>query len=229
MSELSPPALPDEKLNARHELEGVVLIGFMGCGKSSIANILSRRLGWPAYDLDHIIEKNLGRSVAQFFASHGEAAFRALETQELRENLSRRGILATGGGVVTRAENRELLQRARQRGHSCVIYLRARAETLALRIRRQPGVRPLIDGDRVLNLQETRERVQFLLQQRAAWYEECADFAVDGDGLSARQVAEIITAYVAPDSVFLREDFHLDNAECATECAHEESFRNAES
>ena len=187
-------------------LQTVVLIGFMGCGKTSVARRLAPRLKWPSIDLDHEIEQALGTTIAQFFRSHGEDAFRARETFQLGQMLQHSGVVATGGGIVTRQENRKLLNRSRQNGTACAVYLRARPETLATRIRRQPGVRPLIDGERVLDWKETRERVRLLLTERARWYEECADLIVDGDALSCGQVAQIIAAYVAPDVVNLDED-----------------------
>ncbi len=190
--------MPDSAPSA---IQTVVLIGFMGCGKSCVARRLAPLLNWPASDLDQQIESAIGISIAQFFASHGEEAFRAEETRQLHEALQERGILAAGGGIVTRQENRHLLRNAQRSGIVSVVYLRARPETLATRIRRQPGVRPLIDGHRVLNWIETRERVRFLLDQRSCWYQECADLIVDSDELSANQTAQIVAAYVAPEKV----------------------------
>ncbi|HVF84817.1 MAG TPA: shikimate kinase [Abditibacteriaceae bacterium] len=197
-----PDLLPDNALNSsRNSLGTVVLIGFMGCGKTSVARRLASRLKWPSIDLDFEIEQALGTTITQFFRSHGEDAFRARETLQLRQALGQSGIVATGGGIVTREENRKLLHQSRRDGTVCVVYLRARPETLATRIRRQPGVRPLVDGERILNWFETRERVRLLLAERTVWYEECADLTVDGDALSCGQVARIIAAYVAPDGV----------------------------
>ncbi len=192
-------------------LQTVVLVGFMGCGKTSVARRLASHLGWPSIDLDQEIEQSLGTTIAQFFRDSGERdsgedAFRKMETQTLRQALRRSGIVATGGGVVTREENRKLLQQSQRDGTSCVVYLRVRPETLATRIRRQPGVRPLIDGERTLDWPQTRDRVRFLLAQRAAWYAESADLIVDGDELSCSQVAQIIAAFIAPDVVKFDED-----------------------
>ena len=165
----------------------------MGCGKSSVAKRLARRLNREAVDLDEQIEESTGSKIAELFAARGEDAFRALETETLREALRGNGIIAAGGGIVTRAENRDAL-RAASRGGALVVYLRARPETLARRIRRQPGVRPLIDGGEVLDLERTRARVEELLAQRAPFYESCADVIIDTDGLTTAQVADAIGA-----------------------------------
>ncbi len=184
--------------SAPASLQNAVLIGFMGCGKSSVARRLAQLLNWPSLDLDAQIEDRINTSIKEFFATHGEVAFRQIESEELQKALSQHGVLATGGGVPTQSHNRELLQNAQKMGVSCVIYLRATPETLATRIRRQPDVRPLIDGNRVLDWSETVARVQFLLEQRAPFYESCADFIIDGDTLSAHQIAQIALAFVAP-------------------------------
>lgn len=184
--------------SAPPSIQTIVLIGFMGCGKSCAARRLAHLLNWPSVDLDHEIEAQIGTTISEFFSTHGESVFRSLETRHLRRVLRERGIVSTGGGIVTREENRVLLQEAQRDGATSVIYLRAKPETLTTRIRRQPGVRPLIDGERVLDWPQTRERVRFLLNQRSHFYEECADFIVDSDQLAASQVARIIAAYIAP-------------------------------
>jgi shikimate kinase len=169
----------------------LVLVGFMGCGKSSVARALSKRLQIPAIDLDSEIEKRAGCSVADFFRDKGEDEFRRLETEVLGETLSRGGIIATGGGIVKRRENRELLQQFSARG-AHIIYLRATPHKLAERIRRQPGKRPLIDGNRVLDLDETRTRVEHLLVERDPLYQSVATLIVDTEQFSPGGVADFI-------------------------------------
>jgi len=172
-------------------LRSIILIGFMGSGKSSVARRLARRLKWEAVDLDQSIERAAGRRIAEIFAGDGEDAFRALETAALREALQTPSVIATGGGIVTRPENRELLREASEQG-ALVVYLRATPQRLVERIRRQPGKRPLIDGDALLNEVDTRKRVEHLLADRARFYESCADVIVDTDALRPDEVAEAI-------------------------------------
>lgn len=163
----------------------------MGSGKTSVARALSRRLELPVIDLDAEIETQNGISIAAFFAEHGEDAFRELETAALRESLKHRAVIATGGGVITREPSRALLAGA-AKGGARIVYLRASPETLAARIRRQDGTRPLIDGDKVLSLEETTARVRELLQQRAGFYASCATRIVDTDSLSTGEVVQQI-------------------------------------
>ncbi|MDF2439908.1 MAG: shikimate kinase [Abditibacteriota bacterium] len=170
----------------------VFLIGFMGCGKSSVGRFVARRLKAPFVDLDTCIEEHAGMSIAKLFATQGEDAFRCIETQVLAKSARQIAIIATGGGVVTREQNRAILKQASQAGAASVVYLRARPETLATRIRRQPGVRPLIDGQSTLNHAQTAARVQELLAARAPLYEECADSIIDTDNCSFDEIAGLI-------------------------------------
>lgn len=170
----------------------IVLIGFMGSGKSSVARLLAHYLKREAVDLDKVIEQMTGKPVAHLFATQGEAAFRALETQALQAAVQTSRIVATGGGVPTQASNRALLQQAPP--GTTVVYLKAQPRTLAARIRRQPGKRPLIDGAAVLNLEQTQARVEQLLAKRAAHYEACAHIVIDTDALRMPEVAQAIVA-----------------------------------
>lgn len=147
----------------------ISLIGLPGCGKSSVARLLSRHYGWPTQDTDAVIESRIGMPIRDFFAAQGEAAFRELEAQALADCLSEPGprILATGGGIVLRAENRERL-----RSSSLCFYLRTTPEELARRLRNDTQ-RPLLQG--VDALRKLRE----LNQQRDAFYRQTAHYVVE--------------------------------------------------
>lgn len=170
----------------------VVLIGFMASGKSHVARLISKHFDAPVIDLDARIEAACGASIASVFAAHGEKYFREKEAealkQVLQETAEKPSIIATGGGVVTGETNRALLQQAAKDGVA-VIYLRASPETLARRIRQEPGKRPLIDGDRILNMDETQQRVKVLLEGRRAFYESSANIIVDTNDSDASNVA----------------------------------------
>ena len=122
------------------------LLGFMGSGKSAVARHVARGLNAPLIDLDSQIETEIGGSIADFFAEHGENAFRAIETEALRAVCEQNAVVSLGGGVPTREINRQILRGAVERG-ALVVYLQTAPATLAARIRRAPGKRPLIDGD----------------------------------------------------------------------------------
>src|SRR5215471_18125932 len=94
----------------------VFLIGFMGAGKSSVGRALALRLGWLFQDLDDVIERSQGKSVAGIFAEAGESGFRAIESQALHRLLTTSGgercrcIVALGGGAFAQPQNRAALQ-----------------------------------------------------------------------------------------------------------------------
>src|ERR1035437_6769773 len=94
--------------------ENIVLIGFMGSGKSTVGRELHHRLGYPLVDMDQVIEQRAGKPITAIFADEGEQAFRDMETDllvELDDPAAPRRIISTGGGVVGREQNRALLQR----------------------------------------------------------------------------------------------------------------------
>ncbi len=172
-------------------MKPIFLMGFMGCGKSAVARSLSRQLCVPFIDLDARIERQIGMSIAQFFAEKGEAEFRVLETRHLAQVAMRRGVISLGGGVPMRAENRALLQQAID-GGAMVVYLQTSAPVLATRIRRSPGKRPLIDGEGELSLEETQKRVEELLAGREQIYLECASLVVSTDDDTIPDIARHI-------------------------------------
>ena len=174
-------------------MSAIFLLGFMGSGKSAVARALSRQLDWPLIDLDARIEQEIGVSIAEYFASYGEEAFRQRETRVLSRIPLQNAVVSLGGGVPTRAQNREMLQNAARMG-ALVVYLAATAPTLAERIRRQPGKRPLIDGAGTLDLDQTKARVEAMLDEREAFYRGCASFEVRTDEQTIPQIASVIAA-----------------------------------
>jgi shikimate kinase len=156
-----------------------VLVGMPGCGKSSVARRLARRTGRRAVDVDAEIERVAGRSIPDLFATDGEAAFRTLEHEVLTSVLAGDEplVVATGGGAVLRADNRDAM-----RGRGTVIWLRATAETLQRRVG-DGATRPLLAGDALANLQR-------LDHERRDAYAASAHVVVDVDHVPFDQVVE---------------------------------------
>ena len=152
-----------------------VLLGFMGAGKSTIA----RGLDTNYLDMDALIEKHLGMSIADFFAEKGEAAFRQVESEVLADLLQRDQVVSTGGGVVISQRNRDLLKT-----NSDNIYLKADFETLYQRISADE------DNQRPLFLNNSKEELAAIFQERQAWYEEVASRILDVTKLSPEEIIE---------------------------------------
>ena len=143
----------------------VSLIGMPGGGKSTVGRHLAKQLGLPFRDTDHEIESVIGGSIRDFFASHGEAAFRDLEQEAVDVLTQGKAIvLATGGGVVLREANRRALHE-----RTTAIYLRSTPEELYRRVRHDTQ-RPLLQGGDALRKLRTLFRERDPLYRRTAHY-----------------------------------------------------------
>jgi shikimate kinase len=161
--------------------DAIVLIGFMGAGKSSIGRTLARMTGLPRFDTDEIVAARLGLTVSEIFETKGEEMFREVETAALRELANKRGaIITTGGGILLRAQNADLV---RQLG--TVVHLEADEATLFRRINRRT-TRPL------LRTENPRATLTELLRVRLPLYRAAADIQVDTSLLSHAEVAKKI-------------------------------------
>ncbi len=167
----------------------IILIGFSFTGKSTVGKLVASRLGWDFIDLDQEIIKKTGRSIPAIFAGEGEKAFRAYESQVLKEILKKeRQVLATGGGIVICEANRKLMRRS-----GLVVCLEARPETIYQRLLKDqrasasPEERPLLSDEDPL------ARITALKEQRRPFYEAAA-VTIRTDDLNVEQVGSAIIA-----------------------------------
>ena len=161
--------------------DNVVLVGFMGAGKSSVGRLLAHRLGRCFVETDDMITAREGRSIPEIFAAEGEAYFRAAEEEALRLLALKRGdVIATGGGLPCRPGRPEAL---RQLG--TVVWLSGDFEALLARARRG-GDRPMLAG-------RSRGDLLALFRSREPFYAQ-SDFAVDTTALAPAQIAGRIAA-----------------------------------
>ena len=163
--------------------KNIVLVGFMGTGKSVTGQIVARRLHRDFIDMDHLIEERAGKKISEIFADEGEAHFRALEralVQELaeRENL----VIATGGGVVLNPDNIADFSRT-----GTVICLHADPEIILRRVVKDQH-RPLLEGD-----DDKANKIRELLAKREALYKSIP-LQIDTDDHTATDTAEEVIA-----------------------------------
>lgn len=168
-----------------NEPRHIFLIGFMGAGKSTVARLVSVRLARPAIDLDEVIEQRSGQPVATIFRERGEEAFRDLESEALASLADREpSVVACGGGVVLRSENRGALCSLGR-----VIYLEVTAGEALARIGDAES-RPLLSGP------SGTLAATSLLAARESLYRASADAIIDTTGLTPEQVADDVVAIV---------------------------------
>jgi len=160
----------------------IVLLGFMGTGKTTVGKILARRLGMTLVDMDRVIEERTGRTISQIFAEDGEPKFRALERSLVKELSARQGlVIATGGGVVLNPDNVADFYRS-----GFVVCLMANPETILDRTAKESH-RPLLEGG------ERAARITKLLESRRALYDAIAH-RIDTTTLTPDEVAAKIIA-----------------------------------
>ena len=172
MSESAKPQCPPEN---------IVLIGFMGSGKSSVGRLLARRLRFQFLDTDMLVAERAGMTIPEIFKQHGEQRFRERESAVLESLLGmKRRVVATGGGIVTRPENIPLLRRL-----GLVVLLTADPEEIYRRVSRNTE-RPL------LQVEDPRARVLEMMTERQQQYDEAAQFRVDSTRLRHDDVSSLI-------------------------------------
>ncbi len=160
----------------------------MGAGKSTIGRVLAGLINMEFKDSDHVIEARTGADIPWIFDVEGEEGFRRRETAVLQELVKEEGlVLATGGGIVQREENRRLLIQGGQ-----VVYLTASVEQLIERTYKDKK-RPL------LNVENPKQKIVELVKQRDPLYREVADLVVNTDGKGPKAVAHSIARMLKSD------------------------------
>ncbi len=159
--------------------ENIVLMGLMGCGKSSVGRITARLLGFQFIDTDHLISDAAGCTIPEIFAKEGEQGFRQRESAVLRSLVgTRHSVIATGGGIITQPVNLPLLKHL-----GFITWLEAEVDLL---VRRTAGNndRPLLRGE-----EPPRQKLQSLLLQRGPIYQSMADLRIQTDELTQEESA----------------------------------------
>lgn len=160
--------------------KNIVLIGFMGTGKSEVGKELAKMLGYKFIDTDELIEKREGIPVSEIFDKYGEPYFRKIESEIIKDvSVMENVVISTGGGAVIRSENRMNLKK-----NSITICLTASPEVIYERTKDYDN-RPLLKTD------DTYMRIKELLKEREPYYSE-ADIKIDTTQLEAQKVVETI-------------------------------------
>lgn len=167
--------------------ENIVLIGFMGSGKSVVGRLLAEKMGRNHQDLDRLLEEKTGATIADIFRTEGETGFREKETALLKELVRENGndscrrqtVYSAGGGAPLVPENRVLLKKLGK-----VVWLDVSAGEVLKRVG-EDETRPLLQGE------DREEKIRHLMAERKELYSSTAELKVDGNGEPA-QIAEKI-------------------------------------
>lgn len=159
----------------------IYLVGFMGCGKSSVGKLLSKRLEVPPYDVDTTVEKQRGQTIKEIFRNEGEEAFRNYESLAIRQLPLEHAVVMTGGGAVVREEN--LLY---MKSKGTVVYLKTSFPVLWDRLMKEEEKKK-----RPLLLTNSREDILELFDKRSKLYEK-SDITIMTDHLTTEEVSEQI-------------------------------------
>lgn len=165
--------------------KNIFLIGFMGCGKSTIARLFAEQTGAKLIEMDETIEAEAGMSINQIFEQYGETHFRDLESQLLSRIAEEGGaVVSCGGGAILREENV-----AAMRKNGTIVYLSATPETIYQRVRNSTN-RPLLNGN--MNV----EYITSLMQQRLPRYMAAADITIVVDEKEKQDIVKEIVALI---------------------------------
>lgn len=161
----------------------IFLIGFMGCGKTTLGRKLASRLGYEFIDLDHILEAQTGITIAEYFSKFGEEAFRKLESEVLKQTkYPEHAVISTGGGLPCFFDNMDWMN-----AYGKTIYIKLSPKTLADRLENEKDKRPVLHdhGDNLVTFIESK------LNERDKFYNQ-ASIIADGLSLTAEKVEGLL-------------------------------------
>lgn len=165
----------------------IILIGFMGVGKTSVGKALAQKLNIDFIDTDCEIEKYANRTIPDIFEIYGENHFRELETKVLKDLIQKDDIIiSTGGGIIISKENREILKDEEK-----IIFLDANAETIIEHLSKEVNKRPLLKDSENLH-----RRIDELMSMRYNKYKEVCDICIDVNGKNIDEVVSQILVYI---------------------------------
>ncbi|WP_302372166.1 shikimate kinase [Enterococcus asini] len=158
----------------------ILLIGFMGAGKSTVGRLLAEQLAKPFRDLDQLVEEMTQKTILQLF-EEGEEVFREAETKALIAALGNDQVIACGGGIILKEANQALLQ-----AHPQVVYLKGQPDALFRRIQKdEANVRPLAT-------EKTAAEMQEILAPRLPLYQSAASIEVETTGKAPQEIVQEI-------------------------------------
>lgn len=162
--------------------KNIVLIGFMGTGKTRVGKYLSKKLNYEFIDTDELIERKAGMKIKNIFKKYGEKYFRDLESEVAKEvSLLKNKVISTGGGIVLREENVKNLKK-----NGIIVLLKAKPEKILERVGKTTK-RPLL-----LGVENSILHIKRLLKYRKPFYENAMDIQIDTTDLTVKEVAEKI-------------------------------------
>jgi len=159
----------------------IILIGFMGVGKTTIGKIIAKKLKLNFVDMDNYIEKREGKSISKIFEDYGEQHFRKLESESLKDLIKSDNIvISTGGGIVTTKENSDILKKEK-----IVIFLDANTQTILNNLSKEIDKRPLLSNSN--NVENT---ISNLLNERYEKYNSICDIKIN---INEKNIEEVVS------------------------------------
>ena len=186
---------PKEDTTNSRSSSHLFLVGYRGSGKTTVGKHLGKRLALQVYDSDQLIEATSGLTIEQIFSTHGEEEFRRLESEAI-ESFRRKpaAVVSLGGGAIIKPMNRSLIKSL-----GLVVWLRAPASLLFDRISADP--KSQTQRPRLTN-EDPWTEVATLLETRAPWYQEVADYIIDVNDRTPEQIALDIDHWLKTQSSF---------------------------